>query len=51
MTTLVVKQCFTDTPFDLTRKLRFDGVQLIYDAETNVPFRGTKQPQRVGRVE
>jgi hypothetical protein len=47
----VVKQCFYETPFYLTRKLRFDGQQLIYDAEANVGFRGTKQPQLVGRTE
>ena len=49
--TLVVKQCFSETPFYVTHKLRFDGNQLFYDAETNVGFRGTKQPQRVGRAE
>jgi hypothetical protein len=49
--TLVVKQCFRETPYYLTRKLRFDATQLIYDAETNVGFRGTKQPQLVGRAE
>ena len=49
--TLVVKQCFVETPFYLTHKLRFDGQQLIYDAETNVGFRGTKQPQLVGSAE
>jgi CubicO group peptidase (beta-lactamase class C family) len=49
--TFVVKQCFTETPFYLTRKMRFEGDQLIYDAESNVGFRGTKQPQLVGRAE
>ncbi len=49
--TLVVKQCFSETPFYVTHKLRFDGNQLFYDAETNVGFRGTKQPQLVGRAE
>ena len=49
--TLVVKQCFFETPYYVTHKLRFDGDQLIYDAETNVGFRGTKQPQLVGRAE
>ena len=49
--TFLVKQCFTGTPFYLTRKLRFDGDQLIYDAETNVGFRGTRQPQLIGRTE
>ena len=49
--TLVVKQCFSETPFYVTHTLRFDGNQLFYDAETNVGFRGTKQPQLVGRAE
>jgi CubicO group peptidase (beta-lactamase class C family) len=49
--TFVVKQCFTETPFYLTRKMRFEGDQLFYDAESNVGFRGTKQPQLVGRAE
>ncbi len=49
--TLVVKQCFSETPFYVTHKLRFDGNQLLYDAETNVGFRSTKQPQLVGRAE
>lgn len=49
--TLVMKQCFTETPYYVTRKLRFDGNQLFYDAEANVGFRNTKQPQLVGRAE
>lgn len=49
--TFVVKQCFTGTPFYRTLKLRFDGDQLFYDAETNVGFRATQQPQLVGRTE
>jgi hypothetical protein len=49
--TLVVKQCFVETPFYVTHQLRFDGDQVFYDAETNVGFRGTKQPRLVGRRE
>ncbi len=49
--TLILKQCLTETPFYVTRKLRFDGDQVFYDAEVNVGFRGTKQAQLVGRVE
>ncbi len=49
--TLVVKQCFTETPFYVTHKLRFDGNEVFYDAEANVGFRNTRQPQRVGRAE
>ena len=47
----VVKQCFYETPFYVTHKLRFDGNQLFYDAESNVGFRNTKQPHLVGRAE
>jgi CubicO group peptidase (beta-lactamase class C family) len=49
--TLVVKQCFTETPFYVVRKMRFDGDKLFYDAESNVGFRGTKQPQLIGQAE
>jgi CubicO group peptidase (beta-lactamase class C family) len=49
--TLMVKQCFSETPYYVTHKLRFDGDQVFYDAEANVGFRNTKQPQLVGRAE
>lgn len=49
--TFVIKQCFCETPFYLTLKLRFAGDELFFDAETNVGFRATKQPQLVGRAE
>ena len=49
--TLVLKQCFTETPYYVTHKLHFDGNQVLYDAESNVGFRNTKQPQLVGRAE
>jgi hypothetical protein len=49
--TLVIKQCFTETPYYVTHKLRFEGAQVFYDAEANVGFRNTKQPQLVGRAE
>lgn len=49
--TLVIKQCFTATPYYVTHKLRFDGNQVFYDAEGNVGFRNTRQPQLVGRAE
>ena len=49
--TLVVKQCFYETPFYVTLKLRFAGDELFYDAESNLGFRATKQPQLVGRAE
>jgi len=50
--TLVIKQCFTGTPYYVTHKLRFGENQvLVYDAEANVGFRNTKQPQLIGRAE
>jgi CubicO group peptidase (beta-lactamase class C family) len=49
--TLVIKQCFTETPFHVTHRFRFDGNQLFYDAQRNVGFGATKQPQLVGRAE
>ena len=49
--TCVVKLCLYETPYYTTLKMRFDGNQLFYDAETNVGFRATKQPQLVGSAE
>ena len=49
--TLVIKQCFTETPYYVTHKLRFEDNRVIYDAESNVGFRNTRQPQLIGRAE
>jgi CubicO group peptidase (beta-lactamase class C family) len=49
--TLVIKQCFTETPYYVTHKLRFEGGQVFYDAEANVGFSNPKQPQLIGRAE
>jgi hypothetical protein len=49
--TFVVKQCFYETPFYVTHKLHFEGDQVFYDAEANLGFRNTKQPQLVGRAD
>jgi len=49
--TLVLKQCFYETPYYVTRKLHFEGNQVILDAESNVGFRQTKQPQLIGKAE
>jgi hypothetical protein len=46
--TYVAKIAFVETPFVLTVSLRFAGDQLVYDAEYNVAFGPTKQPQLVG---
>ncbi len=49
--TLLVKQCFYETPYYVTHKFRFDGNQVFYDAQKNVGFGSTKQPQLIGRAE
>ena len=49
--TLVIKLCFTETPYYVTHKLRFDVDKVTYDAEANVGFRNPKQPTLVGRAE
>ena len=45
------KFCFHETPTSVTASLRFSGDQLLYDAEYNVAFGPTKQPQLIGRSE
>ena len=49
--TLLVKQCFYETPYYINHKFRFDGNQVFYDAQKNLSFGSTKQPQLVGRAE
>jgi CubicO group peptidase (beta-lactamase class C family) len=49
--TLVVKICAYETPFYTTLRLRFAGDQVFRDAERNVGFGSTKQPQLIGRAE
>jgi CubicO group peptidase (beta-lactamase class C family) len=46
-----VKISFYETPFYLTLGLRFSGDDLLYDAEYNVAFGPTKQPQLVGHAQ
>lgn len=48
--TLVVKFCLYESPFHQTLKLRFNGDTVTRDAEMNVGFGATKQPQLIGRV-
>jgi len=43
--------CFYETPTILTVNLRPSGDELAYDAEYNVAFGPTKQPQLTGRVQ
>ena len=49
--TYVMKQCFTQTPYHLTTKFRFEDDRVFVDEETNVAFGSTKRPQLVGRAE
>jgi hypothetical protein len=49
--TYTAKFCFHETPTSVTANLKFSGDQLLYDAEYNVAFGPTKQPQLVGRAE
>ena len=44
------KLCFYESPTSVTLNLRFAGDQVFYDAESNVGFGSTKQPQLVGRA-
>ena len=48
--TFVAKVCFTETPFAITLTLRVAADQVAYDAEYNVFFGPTKQPQLIGRA-
>src|SRR5207248_2943419 len=49
--TCTAKLCFYETPFTLTVSLAFSGDELRYNAQANVGFGPTKQPQLVGKAE
>jgi CubicO group peptidase (beta-lactamase class C family) len=49
--TFTAKLCFYETPFIITLRLRFSGKELYFDAESNVGFGPTKEPQLVGKAE
>ena len=49
--TYVAKLCLYETPHCLTVKLQFTGDQVLLDAEYNVAFGPTQQPQRTGRIQ
>ena len=49
--TYTAKFCFHETPTSVTASLKFSDNQLLYDAEYNVAFGATKQPQLIGRPE
>ncbi len=46
--TYSLKLCFYETPTSITATLKFAGDHLLYDAEPNVAFGWSKQPQIVG---
>jgi hypothetical protein len=46
--TLTVKLCLYETPFVHTLQLKFSGDELRLNAEVNVGFGSTKQPELVG---
>jgi len=48
--TFTARLCFYETPYVLTVTLRFAGHDLVYNAEANVGFGPTKQPQLTGRT-
>ncbi len=49
--TFTAKLCFYETPYVVTLTLTFSGDELRVDAETNVGFGPTRQPQRIGKTE
>ena len=49
--TFTAKVCFYETPFIATFRLKFDGDELLFDAQSNVGFGATRQPQLTGKAE
>ena len=47
--TFQAKVCFYETPFVVTLTLKFTGDSLLFDAQSNVGFGPTKQPQLIGK--
>ncbi len=45
-----VKVCAFETPYHSTMNLKFDGDQVVLEAETNVGFGATKRPALTGRA-
>ena len=48
--TFTAKLCFYETPYIVTIRLKFSGQDVQYDAEANVAFGPTKEPQLTGRA-
>jgi len=49
--TFTAKLCFYETPYIITVRLKFSGQELQWNAESNVSFGPTKDPQLTGRPE
>jgi CubicO group peptidase (beta-lactamase class C family) len=49
--TFTAKLCFYETPVIVTLRLKFAGRELQYNAEANVGFGPTKEPQLTGRAD
>lgn len=49
--TLAAKVCLYETPFTVILRLKFTDGKLLLDAESNVGFGPTRQPQRIGTPE
>ena len=49
--TFTARLCFYETPFISTIRLKFSDQELQYDAETNVGFGPTREPQLIGKAE
>ncbi len=48
--TFKARLCFFETPFLITVTLKFEGDQLLFDAQSNVGFGPTKYPRLVGKA-
>ena len=48
--TFKAKLCFYETPFIITLTLKFEGDQLLFDAQSSVGFGPAKQPRLVGKA-
>jgi hypothetical protein len=49
--TFTAKLCFYETPYVVTIRLKFTGQELQYNAEANVSFGPTRDPQLIGKAE
>jgi len=49
--TFAAKLCLYETPYTVTVRLKFTGRELQYNAQANVAFGPTRQPQLTGQVQ